>query len=416
MHNRKRLPTSGPGAAAAAAAAAATSAAKAAAYAKLTARVMRVAVGVGGAPAPATEDALKLGAEMLAINPDFATLWNRRRQALLAPRGGDGDDATGNGLTAAAVARELGVSAAGIARNPKSYPAWHHRVWLVTHAREHVDLARELELCGTLLDADERNFHCWNYRRWVAGMAGVGAAEELEFTLGRIRKNFSNYSAWHYRSAVLLRLHGGSSGASGGAIGGGGEVATLPAAVLAAEYDLLRNALFTEPDDQSGWFYLRWLFDRARDALRSAPAGDAPGVSDTVGWLLRTAGEVAELAAAEPRCKCAYRAPGLLPHVVTHSTTQTLHTASTHLQGRCWRWHKLTQRWEGAGRRPPPRWLLGRQAGGRVCRLPRVWRAGRRWAAARRRVHTARLPRWTPCMPPRTATWRPPPRGHDIVH
>ena len=62
--------------------------------------------------------------------------------------------------------------------------------------------------------------------------------EELEFTTEKIVSNFSNYSSWHLRSTILLRLSQD---------------------FLMDELELIKNAAFTDPNDQSVWFYHRWL-------------------------------------------------------------------------------------------------------------------------------------------------------------
>ena len=183
--------------------------------------------------------------------------------------------------TAAAVQAELKVSADAIGKNPKSYPAWHHRQWTVERFRTHVDCALELALCGQLLDADERNFHCWNYRRWLAVLAGVPPADELAYTAQRIRTNFSNYSAWHYRTVLLPALAAAGAGAEppphAAAAPAAPHAPLLAIDTLRAELELLRQAVFTEPDDQSPWFYRRWVLGQLQRHFLlppAAPAGD----------------------------------------------------------------------------------------------------------------------------------------------
>ncbi|KAG8509402.1 Geranylgeranyl transferase type-2 subunit alpha, partial [Galemys pyrenaicus] len=200
------------------------------------------------------ESVLELTSQILGANPDFATLWNCRREVLQQLEAQKSPEEL-----AALVKAELGFLESCLRVNPKSYGTWHHRCWLLGRLPE-PNWARELELCARFLEIDERNFHCWDYRRFVAAQAAVAPAEELAFTDSLITRNFSNYSSWHYRSCLLPQLHPQPDSGSRG---------RLPEDVLLKELELVQNAFFTDPNDQSAWFYHRWLLGRAdpQDAL-----------------------------------------------------------------------------------------------------------------------------------------------------
>eukprot|EP00753_Platysulcus_tardus_P019839 PLAT7572.3.p1 GENE.PLAT7572.3~~PLAT7572.3.p1 ORF type:complete len:282 (+),score=75.91 PLAT7572.3:161-1006(+) len=183
-----------------------------------------------------TPEALELIQKMLLFNPDFYSMWNYRKEALLSAWEAIEDEAK----LAEEEEHELWLTAECLRHgNPKSYGTWYHRKWVV--ARGHQSWDKEMELCGRMLELDERNFHCWNYRRWILSQASVSPAVDFAFTTERVLKNFSNYSAWHQRTTVLPRLEGD----------------LLPRIV--EELDTIQQAVFTEPDDQAPWMYQEWL-------------------------------------------------------------------------------------------------------------------------------------------------------------
>ena len=71
---------------------------------------------------------------------------------------------------------ELEMLIKQIKRSPKSYTLWFHRQWCIENGLVEENktgkwqsgiLDGELALCSKMLQMDERNFHCWNYRLWV---------------------------------------------------------------------------------------------------------------------------------------------------------------------------------------------------------------------------------------------------------
>ena len=179
---------------------------------------------------------------------------------------------------------------------------------------------------------------------------GMPIERELRYCEHKINQNFSNYSAWHYRTALLTALHEGAaregqgadeaasaaphpegneeaaqqqeqqqaqqqheagqqqderqlgqqqgegvaaaaaadagdtaaqSARDDGMVPGSSAAATaaVPWDVLDREYELVKQAFYTEPEDQSGWFYHRWLLGaRAGVAGRASINTRARGV------------------------------------------------------------------------------------------------------------------------------------------
>lgn len=295
------------------------------------ARAVLAACNRAAADDPASlpaDEILRRTVRVLERNPEEYTLWNRRRQALLAKarsaqcatamreRAGtgdsDGDGSSGYSarrrldesqqqgaraivLDVDTIESELALTERALRANAKSYSAWQHRLWLLEHgagggcrdaaAVQRLDelYRRELKLCeAVVLAADDRNFHGWLHRMRVrrrrCGRAGDAASrqrtardnychhddgdeeaeeeEEEKFTRAKLMKNCSNYSAYHYRSVLGSKLG------------------------VQRELELVHNAVFTEPNDQSAWFYYRWLLrEFATRASSSVPSSSSSSAS-----------------------------------------------------------------------------------------------------------------------------------------
>ncbi|RLN22327.1 uncharacterized protein C2845_PM07G23130 [Panicum miliaceum] len=191
-----------------------------------------------------TKEAIGLSFKLLEINPEAYTGWNYRKLAFQHNIKELSDPET----IRSAVDDELRVVEVALRQNPKSYGAWYHRKWLLNQKLAPVDSKREFGLLDKLLKVDARNFHGWNYRRFLARFMGVPDEEELKYTMDKISDNFSNYSAWHNRSILLSNLLIQQS-----------KGFESKQKIFSEEFELVTQALFTDPSDQSGWFYHLWL-------------------------------------------------------------------------------------------------------------------------------------------------------------
>ncbi|CAH8259904.1 unnamed protein product [Arabidopsis lyrata] len=194
-----------------------------------------------------TQEAIQLSAKLLAINPEAYTAWNYRKLAVEdnLSRIDDSDPSLVNSI----LNEELEVVAIALRRNLKSYGAWYHRKWVLS--KGHSSLEKELQLLNKYQKLDLRNFHAWNYRRFVLELTKTPQQDELHYTTDMINDvSFSNYSAWHNRSELLSSLV--AKKADG----------FMPKETIRRELDYVHNAIFTDEDDQSAWFYYLWLLDQ----------------------------------------------------------------------------------------------------------------------------------------------------------
>jgi len=97
-------------------------------------------------------------------------------------------------------------------------------------------------------------------------------------TMQLIEADPSNYSAWHYRSVLIPRLYSGE------------ELSTK----ITEEFELIKQALWTDPNDQSAWLYHHWLVGIRKNK-------DPEKLSETLEQELNGC---EELLAEEPDSKC----------------------------------------------------------------------------------------------------------------
>lgn len=196
-------------------------------------------------------DALNLTMELLLLNPEYYTIWNYRREIMLQGLFPNSDDTTKQNI----LDKELKTLQDIMKDFPKVYWIWNHRKWCLSQI-PWPDWSRELLLVTKMLERDARNFHVWEYRRYVVAQIEKAeesskAQREFEYTTAAINSNFSNFSAWHNRTKLIPQI-----------------LSQVPDAddrdqrrreLLKDELELIKGAIYTDPDDQSVWLYHRWL-------------------------------------------------------------------------------------------------------------------------------------------------------------
>jgi len=210
-----------------------------------------------------SREAFDLTTRILQINPEFYTAWNYRRNILLQGIFPGSSPKEINDL----LTDDLSMTTAALKMHPKVYWIWNHRRWCLENVPDgpgsstegdvngwrKINWDREMFVVEKMLDADSRNFHAWSYRRYVLARMPVARPEtaELAYTTRKIESNFSNFSAWHQRSKVLPSLWSC------------GKLDYSKS--KEEEFELVRNAMYTDPNDQSVWIYHRWLMGDGSD-------------------------------------------------------------------------------------------------------------------------------------------------------
>ena len=176
-------------------------------------------------------DSFGLTLELLKLNPELTLAWNFRREILL-----NMDSQLRDEL-------ELLNSVMVDMRMTKSYCLWNHRRWVLLELSRRgelgeSDLKNEMKIVETIHSLDSRNFHAWSFRKFLIEKFNV-QVDDLSYSTKLIESDFSNYSAWYLRTTIPVENLNPSD-----------------------ELDLVWNAIFTEPNDQSAWQYHDWLMGK----------------------------------------------------------------------------------------------------------------------------------------------------------
>ncbi|KAI9293198.1 protein prenylyltransferase [Neoconidiobolus thromboides FSU 785] len=200
------------------------------------------------------EKFLLLNSQLLLKNPDYYTLWNDRRSI---PKN------LVNSM------EELKLTQDCFQLRPKTYWIWNHRSYILDTLNTYKNYFKELQLINFMLNKDARNFHGWNYRlRIVAKLLHLMKEkkdkvelllEEWKFTGEKIKASFSNASAWHYRIQLKKKVE--DIAIKEGEVNEEDKNKIKEIMKMDNELKLVKNAFYTDPEDQSSFIYYFNLMD-----------------------------------------------------------------------------------------------------------------------------------------------------------
>ncbi|VWU48325.1 protein prenyltransferase alpha subunit, putative [Hepatocystis sp. ex Piliocolobus tephrosceles] len=232
------------------------------------------------------EENIEITSKILKKCPYLQTLWNYKKEyiefvrAKYLERGNDDKEECIEEGTR--LLKELIINDNILVENIlnkfcKSNELWFHKLWLIKFGLKNNliglrDLFNELEYCKDCFYKDDRNYHCWNYRAYIISCIHIYIKKEqlerfkncdskkvhdntnlsdtillnhtfnihkenYELSNFLIEHNFSNFSAWFLKYSIKDSLMN-----------------------ISDEIDLIKNAIFTDPYDQSLWEFYQWFF------------------------------------------------------------------------------------------------------------------------------------------------------------
>lgn len=207
--------------------------------------------------------------QLLALNPEFYTIWNYRREILSALFKSHTIDEQ------KLLEDDLKLLMAQLKSFPKCYWIWGHRIWCLfqLQALNAANWQFELQIVSKLLEMDSRNFLGWQYRRFVIENIEKSIANkellknleinvgEFSFTTSKINKNISNFSAWHNRTKLIPKIFAILDKIDKKSLLEKEDYKLFqnPYKLLVHELDLIKTGMFMDSEDTSVWLYLWWL-------------------------------------------------------------------------------------------------------------------------------------------------------------
>lgn len=185
--------------------------------------------------------------DLLSKTPMSYTLWNYRRDFLVAHQSADNE--------LVLLIREHHITTKALEKNPKIYPVWDHRLFVFKRL---LALADDPEMATKLkkeehhfitikLNEDPRNFHVWNYQRNIFGHV------DTSFLYSLLNKDCSNHSALHQLALELHRMHLEKSNTDNSNSMFDSEIQKC--------LEFLRLSLLLDPNSESLWQFLIKIVD-----------------------------------------------------------------------------------------------------------------------------------------------------------
>ncbi|BHF59909.1 LanC-like protein 3 [Sparganum proliferum] len=172
------------------------------------------------------------------MNPANYTVWEYRRRILLSLK--------------TPLVNEHHFVKTFLYEHPKNYQLWYHCQWLMEQifkedspkevfkkpeSEQFQTLSRELDLVKTVLADDTKNYHAWQYRRWLVDFFAIPPSNELEFCGALLREDIFNNSAWNHRFYTVIEEG-------------------LDGAIFDRELQFAEEAIRASPNNQSACNYL----------------------------------------------------------------------------------------------------------------------------------------------------------------